>query len=104
MENTTQIGSLNVVGLVPGNANPQVISPLANVLNEHTDQLAKLAELINQLSDKLIPLRNIMPQPADDSAKERPSNSPIVEGILSRTSEVKYLQMRVNEMLQDLEV
>lgn len=85
-------------------ASQQVSSPLANVLNEHNEQLAKLGELVAQLADKLAPLRNIMPQPVDDSDKEMVSNSPIVGDILRRTADIKYLQMRINEMLQDLEV
>lgn len=80
------------------------LSPLQSVLAVHADQIAKLGELVGQLSERLVPVRNILPQAESTVGDNMPSSSPVVDLILHKTEEVKYLQGRISEILKDLEV
>lgn len=96
----------NRMGLLGANqlAGPTPASPLQDALNEHANQLGKLHDLINTLAERLTPLRNMQSRSADDTQAGSPSSSAVVEQLFNKTEEVKYLQGRISELLDDLEV
>lgn len=102
-EPTTE-GPARLGNLVGGLTQKAPSSPLEIALSDHDLQLEKLVDLFNTLANRLTPVRNMIPQAETDAGQNSPACSPVVDHLLRKTEQVKYLQVRVTELLQELEV
>lgn len=88
--------------LVGGN---MPLNPLQRALDEQNEQIDKLRGLLENLSGRLQPIRNSVPREA--GVEEQPTQiagSAICSQLLSQTGQIRYLQMAVSLLLEELEV
>jgi hypothetical protein len=95
------------LGYEPAKLANKLVSPLQSALNDNGEQIEKLSSLLLDLTERLSLVRNTSPRPSEVECAVQtdfPPASPVIDQVRRQTSTVRGLQVRVTDLMQELEV